>query len=279
MKRLLAALIVVSFVALPALAELPAIKQGLKDKTPALTTPQQKLKQLPKTAILPQTGQDGGSQAQTEETTPQPAAAIEFVGFEVGPQAPPSSCMLKWTITYRNTGSAPSGNLLLRYVHRTAAGVNESEPYEAELDPVAAGATSGAVGLVPSRAYQEVAIELRDGGNVLAAAVYALPASVAPSADNLAIGAPVVSSGLISFDILNTGDSDVSEFNYVVQGVVDPANPMRETLSAGSVQCLPAGGSENARVDIPLNPYPAYTIILYTDSVGRPLSERTATPN
>lgn len=279
MKRLLAALIFVSFAVLPALAELPAVKEGIKGKTPALTTPQQKLKQLPKTAIVPQTGQDGGSQPQTEETTPQPAAAIEFLGFEVGHQAPPNSCMLKWTISYRNTGSAPSGNLLLRSVHRKAAGVNESEPYEAELDPVAAGATSGAVGLVPSREYEEVFIELRDGGNVLAAAVYALPASVAPSADNLAIGDPVVSSGRISFDIRNTGNSDVNEFNYVVHGVVDPASPMRETLSAGSVQCLPAGGSQNARVDIPLNPYPAYNIILYTDSVARPLSERTATPN
>lgn len=65
----------------------------------------------------------------------------------------------------------------------------------------------------------------------------------------------------------------------MVHGVVDPASPMRETLSAGSVQCLPAGGSQNAKVDIPLNPYPAYNIILYTDSVARPLSERTATPN
>jgi hypothetical protein len=279
MKRLLAALIFVLFAALPALAELPAVKAGIKGKTPALTTPQQKLKQLPRTAIVPQTGQDGGSQPQTEETTPQPGAAIEFLGFEVGPQAPPSSCMLKWTIRYRNTGSAPTGNLLFRHVHRKAAGVNESEPYEDVLDPVAAGATSGAVGLVPSRAYEEVFIELRDGGNVLASAVYALPASVAPSADNLAIGDPVVSSGSISFDIRNTGNSDVSEFNYVVHGVVDPASPVRETLSAGSVQCLPAGGTQNARVDIPLNPYPAYNIILYTDSVARPLSERTAIPN
>jgi hypothetical protein len=277
MKRLLAALIVVLFAAVPALAENPAIKQGIKDKTPTMTTPQQKINQLPKTAIVPQTGQEGGSQPKTEGATPQPAAAIEFLGIEVMPQAPPApSCMLKWMVTYQNTGTAPTGNLLLRHVHRKAAGVNESEPYEAALDPVAAGATSSAAGVVPSGSYEEVAVELRDGNTVLATAVFPLPVSAAPSAGNLAIGAPVISSGWISFDIQNTSNSDVREFSYVVQGIIDPASPVREQLALGIVQCLPAGGSENVRANIPLNPYPAYNIVLHTGSVTSPLVERTA---
>lgn len=277
MKRLLAALIVVLFAAVPALAQNPAVKPGIQDKTPTMTTPQQKIKQLPKTAIVPQTGQEGGSQPKTEEATPQPVANIEFLGIEVMPQAPPAtSCMLKWVVTYQNTGTAPTGNLLLRYVHRKAAGVNESEPYEDTVAPVAAGATSGVPGYVPSGDYEEVVIELRDGNTVLATAVYPLPVSAAPSAGNLAISAPVISNGWISFDVQNTSNSDVREVSYVVQGILDPASPIREQLALGTVTCLPAGGSESFRHYLTLTPYPVYKIILFTGSVTSPLVERTA---
>lgn len=278
MKRLTAALMIVAFAAVPALAELPSIKQGVKDKMPAMTTPQQKIKQIPKTAVVPQTGQEGVTQPETQETAPQSAPNMQFVGIDFMPDSQTgSACTTKWVATIQNSGTAGTGSIVLRPTFRKAEGIDELVWHDIPMEPVPAGMTSTVPGYVPPREHgeTEVKLELRDGNTVLATAVFPLPVAVAPSADNLALSEPVISGAWISFEVQNTSNADVNAVLYVVQGIVDPASPIREQLAVGSVACLPAGGTENVRANIPFNPYPVYRVVLFTGSVTNVLVSKT----
>ncbi len=279
MGRLLAALVIIAILAAPAMAQNQGVKQGIKDNVPALTTPQLKIKQLPKNAVAPQPGQTGSVQGtETSPETQQPAANVQFADFRFMPasQSGPA-CVLKWTVSVRNTGTAATGNLVLRPIYRKAAGVNESAWQDILIGPLAAGATEAHVGFVPMREHEEaeVVLELRDGNNLLASEVFPLPVSVRPSSENLALNDATISGEWMSFTVRNTSNNDVNPVNYSIRGIADPAGQASEQLTSGIIQCVPAGGGADVRANITLAPYPAYRIILFTGSVTSPLVERT----
>lgn len=286
MKRLIAALMIVAFAAVPAMAELPSIKQGVKDKMPAMTTPQQKIKQIPKTAVVPQTGQEEGiqeaepqeveAQPETQEPTPQATPNIEFQDIVFMPASPSSTCQLKWIVTFHNAGAA-TGNLVLSHTYRKEEGSNEVAGPELSLPPLSADAAGSSAGFIPllENDENEVVLVLREGSTILARAIFPLPLSVRPSAENVALSEPIFSDSTISFEIRNTGNGDLKAITYLVQCKMDPAGSTVQRLAYNRIDCLPVGASESISLDLPATPFHSVWIRLTTSTMGETIFEST----
>jgi hypothetical protein len=265
MNRLLGvAVIIAALVSTSALAGTTDIKQGVQSKNPAIMQPQVKIKNLPKSSILPQ-------------TTPQGTAELHFQNFEVMPafQSQPS-CVLKWVVTLTNTGTKPSSSSLkLHHKYRKSEADTGVEGQVINLDSISPGETRGTTGYVPERfdGRTEVILEIRDGGTLLETTVYVLPDTIKPSSSNIALGDAVISGSQISITVRNTGNVDVNPISIRVRGL--DASGASQQLALGPIMpCVPAGGSETVAVQIPANSYQAYKVQLSPNGLSEIIAER-----
>jgi len=284
-KSLAVAASVVFLVSSPVSAETPAVKQIITDKASTLITPQQKIKRLPRSAAPLQTGQSAGTQSSNNQNTdanngtPQGAANIQIGDITFSPQsASGPSCEKKWVVDLINTGDADSGaNLVMTPTYRTSPGVNEQTLTDIDLQTISAKRTVGYTGYMPMREHEEaeLLLKVREGNTDLASKVFTLPQAVRPSGQNVALGDGIVSSSEISFVVQNRSNVDVNAMTYMVRGFVNAGDTASEHIVAGTVSCLPAGGSRTINASIPSAPYHSYLVRLAPSGTAQVLVERT----
>ena len=281
MRKVFVALAAIIFLmATSAFAGTADVTQTIKSKIPALTTPQKKVKALPKSVVAPQ-GQEtetGNSESQPTETQqPQGEAVIRFQALEFS-QAFPNSlpCELKWVVTLKNEGTAASGSgLFIRPGYRKSDNELPQMWPDIQVLPIEPGATAGYTGFVPSRDKGENTLQLTvyDGGTIVTGGAWALPAAVMPTATNVALGDAAIATSQLSFVVQNTGSVSLTPIEYRVRGVVD-ASGVSEHITAGTINCVPDEGSTTVAVPIPANPYQGYMVLLVLPGTSNVIAER-----
>lgn len=286
MKKTLAIATSIVFLgSFPVFAEAPSVKSVSSDKAGNLVTPQQKIKRLPRSAAPVKTGQDAGTQSGNEQSTnannpaPQGAANIQIGNIVFSNQSPSGpSCDKKWVVDLINSGDADSGgNLVLTPTYRTSLNVNEQTATDINLEAIPAQRTIGYNGYIPMREHEEaeMLLKVREGSTVLASKVFSLPRSVRPSVENAALGEGTVSTNEISFVVQNRGNVDVNAMTYMLRGFVRAGDTTSEHISAGTISCLPAGGSRTITAPIPLAPYYSYLVRLSPSGTSQVFVEKT----